>query len=205
MPPESDTHSQAEALAAELVQAFKALADQNRIRILGLLSRESLSVEQIAEILGIRPSTVSHHLARLSEAGLVSAQASSYYNLYRLEPGALEEIARQLSAVETLPKIAETVDMDAYDRKVVADFTQPDGRLKTIPAQRKKLEAILRHVSRSFEPGLHYSEKQVNEILGSYHADTATLRRELVGARLLERQTGGGDYWLAEVRNAGER
>lgn len=185
-------------MTEELVQAFKALADNNRIRILGLLSKESLSVEQIAEILGIRPSTVSHHLSRLSEAGLVSAQASSYYNLYHLEPGALEAIARQLSAVETLPQIAATIDMDAYDRKVVADFTQPDGRLKTIPAQRKKLEAVLRYVSGSFEPGVHYTEKQVNEILLRYHPDTATLRRELVGARLLERQPGGGDYWLKE-------
>lgn len=185
-------------MTEELVQVFKALADTNRIRILGLLSRESLSVEQIAEILGIRPSTVSHHLARLSEAGLVSAQASSYYNLYRLEPGALEAIASQLSAVETLPQIAATIDMDAYDRKVVADFTQPDGRLRTIPAQRKKLEAVLRYVSRSFEPGVHYSEKQVNEMLGKFHPDTATLRRELVGARLLERQPSGGEYWLKE-------
>src|SRR5512134_2212860 len=99
MPAESHATDQAESLAAGLVKASKELADYNRIRILGLLSRESLSVEQIAEILGIRPSTVSHHLARLSEAGLVSAQASSYYNLYRLEPGALDAIARQLSAV----------------------------------------------------------------------------------------------------------
>jgi predicted transcriptional regulator len=187
-----------DSVTEDLIQVFKALADKNRIRILGLLSREILSVEQLAEILGIRPSTVSHHLSRLSEAGLVSAQASSYYNLYRLEPKALEAIARQLAAVETLPQIAATIDMDAYDKKVVADFTLPDGRLKNIPAQRKKLEAVLRYLSRSFEPGTHYSEKQVNDILASYHPDTATLRRELVGMHLLERQMGGGDYWLRE-------
>jgi len=40
-----------------------------------------------------------------------------------------------------------------------------------------------------------YSEKQVNEILGHYHADTATLRRELVGFRLMQREGGGGAYW----------
>ena len=90
--------------------------------------------------------------------------------------------------------------MDAYDRKVVSDFSLPDGRLKSIPAQRKKLEAVLRYLSRSFEPGVRYSEKQVNEILERYHPDTATLRRELVGARLLERQGGGGDYWRREEK-----
>jgi len=189
-----------EPVMEALVQVFKALADNNRIRILGLLSRESLSVEQLAAILGIRASTVSHHLSRLSEAGLVSAQASSYYNLYRLEPKALEAIARRLVAVETLPAVASDIDMDAYDRKVVSDFSLPDGRLKSIPAQRKKLEAVLRYLSQSFEPGVRYSEKQVNEILERYHPDTATLRRELVGARLLERQGGGGDYWRREEK-----
>jgi hypothetical protein len=95
--------------------------------------------------------------------------------------------------------------MGAYDRKVVADFTLPDGRLKTIPAQRKKLEAVLRYISRSFEPGAHYNEKQVNEILERFHPDTATLRRELVGARLLERHPGGGDYWRKEENEEDKR
>ncbi|MCE7861844.1 MAG: DUF2087 domain-containing protein, partial [Chloroflexi bacterium CFX2] len=40
-----------------------------------------------------------------------------------------------------------------------------------------------------------YSEKRVNEILSGYHEDTATLRRELVGAGLMKREGGGGEYW----------
>jgi hypothetical protein len=85
--------------------------------------------------------------------------------------------------------------MDAYERKVVADYTRRDGRLKTIPAQRKKLDAILRHVAREFEPERRYSEKQVNEVLSRYHEDTASLRRELVGAGLLQRASDGSEYW----------
>jgi hypothetical protein len=87
------------------------------------------------------------------------------------------------------------VDADAYDRKVIADYTSKDGRLKIIPAQRKKLEAILRYVVKAFEPGKRYSEKQVNENLAKYHEDTASLRRELVGYGLMKREGGGGDYW----------
>jgi hypothetical protein len=45
---------------------------------------------------------------------------------------------------------------------------------------------------------MKYSEKQVNEILARFHADTATLRRELVGCGLMEREGGGGDYWKSE-------
>jgi predicted transcriptional regulator len=179
----------------ELVAFFKALADANRLKIVGLLAEQPLSVEQLAYMLSVRPSTVSHHLAQLSSAGLVSARAVSYYNVYQLETPALEQMARRLLARQELIGMASAVDTGAYDRKVVADYTQADGRLKIIPAQRKKLEAILVYIIRSFEPGQHYNEKQVNEILGRFHADVATLRRELVGRHLLERAASGSDYW----------
>lgn len=90
------------------------------------------------------------------------------------------------------------MEAEAYDRKVIGNFTRPDGSLKEIPAQRKKLEAVLRYVVQAFEPGTRYSEKQVNEILSRYHADTASLRRELVGAKLMAREGGGGDYWKVD-------
>jgi len=46
--------------AEELLLFFKALADANRLKIVGLLAREPLSVEQVAAMLGIWPSTASH-------------------------------------------------------------------------------------------------------------------------------------------------
>ncbi|HEX9617656.1 MAG TPA: metalloregulator ArsR/SmtB family transcription factor [Anaerolineales bacterium] len=179
----------------ELLKFMKALSDANRLKILGLLAKENLSVEQLAEILDLRPSTVSHHLSRLAEVGLVSARAESYYNIYQMEPKALEQVAQRLLSQELLPSAIADVDLDAYDRKMVANYSKPDGRLKDLPAQRKKLDAVLRHIVRAFEPGLRYSEKEVNELLARFHDDTATLRRELIGARLLARSSSGGEYW----------
>lgn len=182
-------------MSEELVNFFKALADPNRLKIVGLLAQRPYSVEELAALLDLKASTVSHHLARLSEAGLVSARTQSYYNVYQLEKEALESKSRSLfSSAELSASIAD-VDLDAYDQKVVADFTRRDGSLKTIPAQRKKLEAVLRYVAKAFKVGKRYSEKQVNEILGGYHEDTATLRRELVGYGLMKREGGGGEYW----------
>ena len=81
---------------------------------------------------------------------------------------------------------------------MVEGYSLPDGRLKTIPAQRKKLEAILRYVVKTFEPNVLYSEKQVNETISRFHTDVATLRRELVGSGLMKREAGGGAYWRTD-------
>jgi hypothetical protein len=183
---------------SELLEFFKALADANRLKIAGLLAREPLTVEQMAEMLHLRPSTVSHHLQYLSHAGLVSAKAQGYYSVYYLEAGKMEAMAQRLLRSETLPAAAAEVDLDAYDRKVIDNFTDEQGRIKTIPAQRKKLEVILRYVLDAFKPGVRYSEKQVNEILSRYHPDTATLRRELIEAKMLLRLSGGSEYWKPE-------
>jgi predicted transcriptional regulator len=193
--------SKEETIPAELLDFFKAMADANRLRILGLLAQENLTVEQLAEMLSLRPSTVSHHLSKLAEVGLVSAKASSYYNIYQLENKELEKMAKRLLSGDTLPAMAADVDLDAYDQKVVSDYLQDDGQLKTIPSQRKKLEAILRYIGQNFKPGEQYSEQEVNQILKGYHQDTATLRRELVVIGLLERSRDGREYWRGENKS----
>lgn len=182
-------------MSEELVTFFKALSDANRLKIIGLLAQQPYSVEELAVLLDLKASTVSHHLSKLSQIGLVSAKADSYYNVYELDEKALEERSRNIFSQENLAASIVDVDADAYDNKVVKDFVRKDGSLKTIPAQRKKLEAVLRYVAKAFELNKRYSEKKVNEILSQYHEDTASLRRELVGYGLMKREGGGGDYW----------
>jgi len=182
-------------MSEELVTFFKALADSSRLKIVGLLAEKSYSVEELAALLQLKPSTVSHHLSKLSEAGLVSSRAESYYSVYQLDQKMLEEKSRSIFSQKELSTVAAEVDADAYDTKVVRDFTRRDGSLKTIPAQQKKLEAILRYVVKAFDENKRYSEKRVNEILSKYHEDTATLRRELIGFGLMQREGGGGEYW----------
>ena len=180
----------------ELLAFFKALSDANRLKIIGLLANGPQTVEALAAALQLSASTVSHHLARLAEIDLVYARTESYYSLYHLNLKTLEASAQRLLNRELLPQLAAEADTAAFDRKVVCDFSLPDGSFKTLPAQRKKLDALLRHAVQVFTPGKHYPEKQVNEMLARFHADTATLRRELVGSRLMERQNG--EYWRIE-------
>jgi hypothetical protein len=182
----------------DLVLFFKALADANRLKIVGLLAQRSHSVEELAALLDLKPPTVSHHLSRLAQAGLVTARAEGYYSIYQLDRHALDAAARSLFSQEQMTSAVAGVDLDAYEHKVLADFILPDGHLKEIPAQRRKLEVILRHVVKVFKPGVKYGEKQVNEALARFHADTATLRRELVGYKLMKRDEGGRSYWVEE-------
>jgi hypothetical protein len=111
-------------------------------------------------------------------------------------------MSQQLLVRETMPAVTADIDMDAYDRKVINTFCDSQGRILQFPAQRKKFEVLLRHVVKAFKPGIRYKEKQVNDILSSYSEDTATLRRGLVEHRLMEREGGGGEYWLREKQPA---
>jgi predicted transcriptional regulator len=178
----------------ELLTFFKALGDEKRLMIVGLLAQKSLCVEEMAAILDLSPATVSHHLRRLVEAGLVSASAEGYYSVYSLQATALREMSKRLLSTETLQDTTQALDLGSYDRKVLRDYLE-DGRLKMIPAQRKKRDVILRYILQEFEPGRRYAEIEVNEIISRFHEDYATIRREFIIRRMMDRESGGGDYW----------
>jgi predicted transcriptional regulator len=182
---------------AELLTFFKALADENRLKIIGLLAQQPYTVEKLAETLDLGVSTTSHHLSRLSKAGLVSARTDGHYYIYSLQTDTLKTMAQHLLHDEELPRLSGSED--AYDRKVLASFTDNEGRITAFPAQEKKLLALLRYALKAFQPGVRYPEKQVNEILLRYSDDTAMLRRSLVEYHLMEREGGGGEYWRSDA------
>jgi hypothetical protein len=182
----------------EFLAFFKALADETRLKIVGLLAREPYSGEQLALLLEVKPATISHHLAKLAEAGLVRAEMEGHAKMYALRLDAIHATAKRLLAQDILPQTAAEVDLEAYDRKVIKDFTKRDGSLKQIPAQEKKLQALLKHMLKEFEPGREYAEKEVNTILARYHEDTASLRRAMIEYKLMKRASG--KYWRAASR-----
>lgn len=177
----------------ELLAFFKALSDANRLKIVGLLANQPHTVEQIAAALNLGASTVSHHLSRLAEAGLVSARAEGYYSVYSLHTEQLESMSQRLLKRDNLVQLAEDVDMEAYERKVLRDFMTPDGKMKSFPAQQKKLLVILRHIHKAIDDEKRYTEKEFNEFLKQYNEDYASLRRYLIVFELMQRENG--IYW----------
>lgn len=176
--------------SSDLLAIFKALADESRLRIVGLLATRERSVEELATELHLKAPTVSHHLATLRENGLVSMRAEGTTHLYRFQPEPLRELNRRL-APEKLA-IPDSGTGDAWERKVLADFTD-QGRLKGIPANESKRLVILRWFARKFEPGRRYPELEVNAIIAEFIDDYASVRRYLVDHGLMERQAGV--YW----------
>jgi predicted transcriptional regulator len=169
-----------------LLEFFKALADEKRLQIVGLLAQKDYSVEELAAILDLSSATVSHHLRRLVNAGLVHAAANQHYHVYSLQLDALHEMSEEILSQDRLQETTENLDLDAYERKVLRDY-MADGHLKSIPHQWKKREVILRYLLKQFEPNQRYSEREVNEIISRTHEDYATLRRELVDTRRMAR------------------
>lgn len=176
---------------APMLKFFKALSDESRLKIVGLLAANERSVEELASMLDLRAPTVSHHLNRLRKIDLVSMRSEGNTHLYRLNSEVLRSLSKEILSVEKIVT-DDLVDTEAFDRKVIKDFLE-DSRLKVIPASRKKRDVILRWLADKFDRKKKYSEKQVNNIIGAYHEDFATLRRELVGASLMKREAG--IYW----------
>ena len=174
------------------LQHLKLLANEARLKLLGLLAERERSVGELAELLRLREPTVSHHLAKLGEVGLVRMRPQGTVHFYRLDADGLQRLNRELFTPGKVVSFAGHEDADAWERKVLGTYLQ-EGRLTRIPQTRKKRDVILRWLATQFEPARQYPEREVNEIIKRHHSDFTTLRRELIGAKLMQRDSGV--YW----------
>jgi len=172
----------------DIIKLFKCLADKSRLQIIRSLAKEDMYVERIAERLGLSPPTASFHLKKLEAAGIVAARKEQYYTMYALQCDMLS-----FNVLDTLLAYAGDTAQDerdaAYRHKVLTTFMEY-GKLKSMPAQRKKRVIVLEEISKAFEAGKAYTEREVNIIIADFHDDFATIRREMVDLQLLTREDG---------------
>jgi DNA-binding MarR family transcriptional regulator len=194
-PPDSPADSPEERVTL-LLNALKALADLSRLRILGALATQERTVEELADLLELRAPTVSHHLARLRALGLVETRAEGVTRWNRLRVEGLERIGKMLATPDVVVALAADAENATGDRKIVRGFLDGE-RLREIPAQQKRRDAVMRWLIEDFAWERVYTEAEVNAILKRRHPDVAYLRRELVGLRLMARERGR--YWRVEA------
>lgn len=183
---------------------FKALADDTRIRMIGLLAGQEYNVQQLASLLGVREPTVSHHLSKLRAVGFVLLRMDGNQRFYRLNHESLDRFKQAVLNIEELaPTMPQPGDeswidqlpFDEDEKKLLRDNTYA-GRLRQIPAKQNKKLVIYKWLVRQFEPGVTYSEREVNDIIVRFHDDYASLRRGLIEFGFLRRERGGGQYWV---------
>jgi hypothetical protein len=177
----------------ELLDFVKAMADVDRLRIIGVLAKRRANRSEIAGRLNLPLRDVVDHLGFLEYVGVISLKD----NLYELNAERVEALAcSQLR--EERPEYIPAPDLDEKSRKVLVSCLNPDGTIKKLPSQPGKLKVILDYLVQALTPGVNYTEKEVNTIIRQFHVDVSGLRRDLVDAGLLDRERDGSRYWRPE-------
>ena len=173
------------------LKLFKCLSDASRLRIVQSLTRGDMYTELLAERLGLTPSTVSFHMKKLEDAGLVASRKEQYYTVYSLRRELLEKTVYDLAASAPAQTDEQQKREEAYREKVIKAFFEY-GRLRSIPVQRRKKLICYQVIAEKFEIGRVYSEKEINEIISPIWEDYCTVRRDMIGEGIFSRE--GGKY-----------
>lgn len=175
----------------EVMAFVKALASAERLRVIGVLARGRATQAEIAEQLHVPVRDVFDQLAYLTYSGVV-VESDGFYDL---NEKAIESLAR--GQFEGRRPQYEEKPEDV--RKILKAYLNPDGTIKQLPQEGRKMQIILQFIVDAFPFDTNFTEKEINTILRRFHVDTATLRRNLIDYGLMAREGDGTKYWrLAE-------
>ena len=80
-----------------LSKTFHALSDKNRQKILELLKKKDMPVNEILKHLNITGASLSHHLTVLKNSNLVSSLRSGQQIIYSLNLSVFEEVLKSIN------------------------------------------------------------------------------------------------------------
>jgi hypothetical protein len=174
----------------DMLDFVKAMSDADRLRIIGVLAHGPAGAAQVSAELGLPPSEVFNHLAHLEHVGAVRKSGERY----ELDSAGLVSLSkRQFGGGRAAYTPAP--DLDRRARRVLSAHLNVDGTVRSLPSQPARLRVILKYLAAAFTPGVNYTEKEVNTILRRFHVDVSGLRRDLIDAGLLARESDGSRYW----------
>ena len=175
---------------------MSVLTNASRLNLLGLLSVQAYSLEELASLLGVKVSLAARHLRKLQHLNLVEIQsektdAVSRYTLnmksFRLLTASWHT-AQELLSPRNEIAVDESI-FEEWEQEVVRRYFV-GTRLTTIPAGRKNLEILVKWFAQLFELDAYYQEKEVNEIIQRHYHDYAFFKKDLVGRGYLQRDYG---------------
>ncbi|WP_313637436.1 metalloregulator ArsR/SmtB family transcription factor [Paenibacillus sp.] len=175
----------------KIVNYHKALADPTRLRLLLLLSQGEMHGQALAEKLNLSQPTVTHHAAKLREAALIKERRDKNTVYFKLNPEFISsgaEASLQFIFSKGARNMEEKSPENSLKESVLRNFFSKDGRLRQIPAQYKKKLIALQYMVEKLEPGVVYTEKEINEFIKQFHEDFATIRREFIMHQFMYRE-----------------
>lgn len=175
----------------KIVNYHKALADPTRLRLLLLLSQGEMHGQALAEKLNLSQPTVTHHAAKLREAALIKERRDKNTVYFKLNPEFISsgaEASLQFIFSKGARNMEEKSPENSLKESVLRNFFAKDGRLRQIPAQYKKKLIALQYMVEKLEPGVVYTEKEINEFIKQFHEDFATIRREFIMHQFMYRE-----------------
>jgi biotin operon repressor len=170
----------------ESLAVIKAIGDETRLEILHCLMNRPGYGEELAARLKLTASTVSFHLNKLEQAGLVRGVKDQYYTVYSLNEALLDVPIRNFFSFDDAPLRLLDTRLEAYRKKVLSSFFR-NGKLRQLPTQKKKRLIVLEHFARKFTPYVQCSEQDVNARIADQYPDYCTIRRELIDEGYLVR------------------
>lgn len=173
-----------------MLDFVKAMSDPERLRIIGLLSQGSATRAEVASRLNLTPKDSLTHLGFLEFVGVVSQTDG----IFTLNNDKLATLGKENLLGEGDNHFTPPAHLDEASRKILRDFLNADGTIRQIPEQ-KKLQPILDYLIQNFEFDRIYTEKEINTIIKRFNVDSAGLRRDLVDAGMLARESDGSKYW----------
>lgn len=173
-----------------LVAFYKTMGDPTRIRIVFLLAKGPLHGQAIAGKLGLTPPTITHHLNKLREINLVYQRRDKNTVYFYLNESVLKQQSGVLAKLADKEEVKKMEELNSENQKVIENFFTRDGKLKNIPAQRKKKLMVFEHLIKGLKMGKKYEEKELNEYIKQFHEDYATIRREFIINHYMYRENG---------------
>ena len=182
-----------------MLDFVKALSDADRLRMIGVLAQHSATVREVASELKLTFRQAFDHLSHLEFVGAVRKTDDHYV----LDTKALESLSKNQFSGERETYIPAP-ELDEKTRKVLKTYLNADGSIRQIPSAADRpvqFRIILEYLVQAFIPGVDYTEKEVNTLIKRFNEDTAGLRRDLVDAGLLGRESNGSRYWCCPATN----
>lgn len=171
---------------SDISRLLRAFTDPKKLKLLGLICDEALPLHTLARMVGLSETETIKHVGVLEEAGLLVKTFAADGFRWQYQP---KPVFEALASLRQESKPVLEAEWMSDEAKVLGDFFV-NGRLQTIPAQRKKRDIVLRYLAQRFEFGRTYTEQDVNFVLLDYHDDYASLRREMVDTKLMAREKG---------------